>query len=125
MSKQERLNKKAINTLKDAIKGGLITLRDWRDNWEDHKKKSIVPSKMEQLHLQSIVPSKMEQLHLQSIAPSKMVQLPDPSMINGTKKVRFLTVQQDNESNKTSSGRFQLHDPSMIRIQLPIPFILD
>ena len=153
MPKQERLNKEAIKALENSIKSGLVKLRNWRDSWEDDSRKSIVPSKMGQLHLQSIAPPKMEQLplqpivpskmgqlhlqsiappkmeklHLQPIAPSKMVQLPDPSMIQRTKKVGFLIVQQDNESNKTSSGRLQLPDPSMIRIQLqlPVPFILD
>ena len=127
MPKHERLNKEAIKALENSIKSGLVKLRNWRDSWEDDSRKSIVPSKMGQLHLQSIAPPKMEKLHLQPIAPSKMVQLPDPSMIQRTKKVGFLIVQQDNESNKTSSGRLQLPDPSMIRIQLqlPVPFILD
>ena len=125
MPKQERLNEKAISAFTDAIKKFLITAKDWRDKGEDDRRKTIVPPKMGQLHLQSIAPPKMEKLHLQPIAPPKMVQLPDPSMIQRTKKVGFLIVQQDNESNKTSSGRLQLPDPSMIRIQLPVPIILD
>ena len=67
MPKQERLNEKAISAFTNAIKGILITARNWRDKREvDSRKSSIKPS--------------TPLIRIQLPDPL-MIQLPDPSMI--------------------------------------------